>query len=148
MRRSTCSSILLPAALILVLVVPQGQAARPLNPVGEVSIELQGVGLLVGASWGHGVLWFKGKKYPFRVEGLSVGDVGLAKISARGKVYNMKKPLDITGTYGALGAGVALAGGVAGLTMQNERGVIIDLSATQQGVKLNIGPQGLTITMR
>ena len=26
--------------------------------------------------------------------------------------------------------------------------VVIDLSATQQGVKLNLGPQGLTITMR
>ncbi len=37
--------------------------------------------------------------------------------------------------------------GPAGLALQNERGVVIDLSATQQGVKLNIGPQGLTIRM-
>jgi hypothetical protein len=74
--------------------------------------------------------------------------VGFAKISARGKVYNLKRPLDLSGTYGALGAGVALAGGVAGLAMQNERGVVIDLSAMQAGIKLNIGPQGLTIRMR
>lgn len=123
-------------------------AAKPMRSVGHVSLELKGVGAIVGVSWGHGVLWFKGKKYPFRVEGLSVGDVGFANISARGKVYNLRRPLDITGTYGALGAGVALAGGVAGLAMQNERGVVIDLSATQQGIKLNLGPQGLTITMR
>lgn len=148
MRRPARSIALLLALIFLVLCASPLIAARPLPPVGEVTIELKGVGAIFGVSWGHGVLYFKGKRYPFRIEGLSVGDVGFAKISARGKVYNLKKPLDITGTYGALGAGVALAGGVAGLAMQNERGVVIDLTAFQQGVKLNLGPQGLTITMR
>jgi hypothetical protein len=148
MPRPARSILLLLALISLVLCASPLIAARPLPPVGEVTIELKGVGAIFGVSWGHGVLYFKGKRYPFRIEGLSVGDIGFAKISARGKVYNLKRPLDITGTYGALGAGVALAGGVAGLAMQNERGVVIDLSATQQGVKLNLGPQGLTITMR
>ncbi len=136
------------STIFLILATSSLDAKKPLPSVGEVTIDIKGVGALVGVSWGHGVLWFKGKKYPFHIEGLSVGDVGFAKISARGKVYNLKKVLDFSGTYAAAGAGVALAGGVAGLAMQNERGVIIDLSATQQGVKLNIGPQGLTIRMR
>jgi hypothetical protein len=148
MRRKVRSSWLLLAAILLLLPASAGRAEKPLPPMGEVSIELTGLAVGVGLSWGHGVLWFKGKKYPFHIEGLSVGDIGYAKVSARGKVYNLKNVLDFSGTYGALGAGVALAGGVAGLTMENERGVIIDLSATQQGVKLNIGPQGLTIRMR
>ncbi|MBI4796185.1 MAG: DUF1134 domain-containing protein [Deltaproteobacteria bacterium] len=148
MRRPTPTALLLLTIILFGLSASPLPAAKPLPPVGEVSIELKGVGAIFGVSWGHGVLWFKGKKYPFRVEGLSVGDVGYAEIKARGKVYNLKKPLDITGTYAAVGAGVALAGGVAGLAMQNERGVVIDLSATQSGVKLNLGPQGLTITMR
>jgi hypothetical protein len=148
MRLPTCGRLLLLTAIILALAAAPGPAARPLPPVGQVTIELKGVGAIFGVSWGHGVLYFKGKKYPFRIEGLSIGDIGYAKISARGKVYNLRKPLDITGTYGAVGAGVALAGGVAGLAMQNEQGVVIDLSATQEGVKLNLGPQGLTITMR
>ena len=147
MRPPTRSTWFLLAIIILVFCASPLPAAKPLPRVGEVTIDIKGVGAIVGISWGHGVLWFKGKKYPFHVEGLSVGDIGFAKISARGKVYNLKKPLDISGTYGALGAGVALAGGAAGLTMQNERGVVIDLSATQQGVKLNLGPQGLTIRM-
>ncbi|MBI4644024.1 MAG: DUF1134 domain-containing protein [Deltaproteobacteria bacterium] len=148
MRRPTPTALLLLTIILFGLSASPLSAAKPLPPVGEVSIELKGVGAIFGVSWGHGVLWFKGKKYPFRVEGLSVGDVGYAEIKARGKVYNLKKPLDITGTYAAVGAGVALAGGVAGLAMQNEWGVVIDLSATQSGVKLNLGPQGLTITMR
>jgi hypothetical protein len=148
MRRPTPSILVLLGAIFLSLTASPAPAEKPLPPVGEVTIELKGVGAIFGVSWGHGVLWFKGKKYPFHIEGLSLGDVGYAKVSARGKVYNLKHPYDLSGTYGALGAGVALAGGVAGLTMKNERGVIIDLSATQQGVKLNLGPQGLTIRMR
>jgi hypothetical protein len=50
------------------------------------------------------------------------------------------------GNYAAVGAGVTLAGGVAGLKMQNQSGVIINLYAVQQGVQLNIGPQGFTIS--
>jgi hypothetical protein len=140
--------LLLLAFILLLLSAAPGWAQKPLPPVGEVSIELTGVAVGVGLSWGHGVLSFRGKSYPFRIEGLSVGDVGYARVSARGKVYNLKIAHDLSGTYGALGAGVALAGGVAGLTMRNERGVIMDLSATQEGIKLNIGPQGLTIKMR
>jgi hypothetical protein len=147
MRPQTRRTLLL-AIIILVFCTTPLAATKPMPVVGKVTIELKGVGAIVGVSWGHGVLWFKGKRYPFRVEGLSVGDIGFAKISARGKVYNLKKPLDLTGTYAAAGAGVALAGGVAGLAMQNEQGVVIDLTATQTGVKLNLGPQGLTITMR
>jgi hypothetical protein len=148
MRYPSRFGLLLLSLLFIVLSASPLGAKKPLPVVGHVSIELKGVGAIFGVSWGHGVLWFKGRKYPIRVEGLSLGDVGFAKISARGPVYNLRRPMDITGTYGALGAGVALAGGVAGLAMQNERGVVIDLSATQQGVKLNLGPQGLTITMR
>ena len=147
MARPLRSSLLFFMAIFLVLSTSSLDAKKSLPPVGEVTIDIKGVGAIVGVSWGHGVLWFKGKKYPFHVEGLSLGDVGFAKISARGKVYNRKRPSAISGAYGALGAGVALAGGVAGLAMQNERGVVIDLSATQQGVKLNLGPQGLTIRM-
>ncbi len=140
-------------ALVFLLLAPvspaAGQAQRkPLHPVADISVEFTGVAVGVGVSWGSGVLKFKGKSYPLRVEGLSLGDVGYAKVFARGKVYNLHHAYDISGTYGALGAGVALAEGVAGLTMRNERGVIIDLAATQEGVKLNLGPQGLTIKLK
>lgn len=147
MGRPTRAALLFLAIVAISLSASPLPAAKPLQPVGTVTMELQGVGAIFGVSWGHGVLHFKGKKYPFRVEGLSVGDVGYAKVSAHGKVYNQKRVMSFAGTYGALGAGVALAGGVAGLTMQNESGVIIDLAATQEGVKLNLGPQGLSIRM-
>ena len=75
-----------------------------------------------------------------------MGSVGVSTINAVGNVYNMTDISQFSGNYAAVGAGITLAGGVAGLTMQNQSGVIINLYAVQQGVQLNIGPQGFTIS--
>ncbi len=135
------------AALLLVTVTP-GVAQSPYYAVGSVSIDMTSVGAGVGFSTGSGVLRFKGHRYLFRIEGLSVGNVGVSSISAVGNVYNMVDVSQFPGNYAAAGAGISLAGGVAGLTMQNQRGVIINLYAVQQGVQLNIGPQGFNVIMQ
>jgi hypothetical protein len=135
-------------AAVLLLAVTPGVAQGPYYAVGSVSIDMMSVGAGVGFSSGSGVLMFKGQRLLFKIDGLSVGNVGVSSISAVGNVYNMTKVSQFTGNYAAAGAGIALAGGVAGLKMQNQSGVIINLYAVQQGVQLNIGPQGFTITMR
>jgi hypothetical protein len=134
------------AALLLLAVIP-GNAQAPYYPVGSVSIDMTSVAAGVGFSSGSGVLRFKGKSYLFKIDGLSVGNVGISSISAVGNVYHMVNVSQFPGNYAAVGAGVAIAGGMAGLKMQNQSGVIINLYAVQQGVQLNIGPQGFNITM-
>jgi len=135
------------AALLLVAVTP-GTAQQPYYPIGSVSIDMTSVAAGIGFSSGSGVLRFEGKRHLFKIDGLSVGNVGIASISAVGNVYNMKNISQFAGNYAAVGAGIALAGGAAGLKMQNQSGVIINLYAVQQGVQLNIGPQGFNITMQ
>jgi hypothetical protein len=56
------------------------------------------VGVGIGWSWGKGVLSFKGKQYPFKVDGICVVDVGITKANAVGKVYHLKKLSDFNGT--------------------------------------------------
>ena len=133
--------------LLLVAVTP-GSAQNPYYAVGTVSIDMTSVGVGIGFSSGSGVLRFNGNSYVFKIDGLSVGAVGIASISAVGNVYNLSDVSQFAGNYAAAGAGIALAGGRAGLTLQNQSGVIIDLYAVQQGVELNIGPQGFKITMK
>ncbi len=135
------------AALLLVLVTP-GVAQGPYYTVGSVSLELTSVGVGVGFSKGSGVLRFKGQLYNFKITGLSVGSVGVASVMAMGNVYNMTDVSQFPGNYAAAGAGIALVDGRAGLTMQNQKGAIINLYALQQGVELNVGPQGFTIVMQ
>lgn len=117
-------------------------------PVGEVTIEATQVAAGVGYSWGDGTLKFEGKEYKFAVKGINVAAVGIAKISAVGDVYNLKSASDINGTYAAVSAGLSLAKGVAGLSMRNDKGVVINLRSVQQGVQLNLGVDGFTIQMK
>ena len=51
------------------------------------------------------------------------------------------------GTYVAAEAGFALAGGMGGMALRNQNGVILHLHSVTQGVKLQLGPSGLAITM-
>ncbi len=135
------------AVLLLLVTASTGHAQRS-YPAGTVSIDLTSVAAGVGTSWGSGVLRYQGKTYRFTVTGLTVGDVGVSTVSAVGNVYNLNKPSDLGGNYAAVGAGIAVAGGVSGVTMQNQKGVQIQLYSVVQGVQLTIGPQGFNIEMR
>jgi len=102
----------------------------------------------VGLHWGGGTLTYKGKDYPVDVTGLSVGDVGVSKIEASGKVYNLKGLADFDGNYTAVGAGATVAGGGAVTTMRNQNGVTVDLVATTQGVKFALGGGGVDMKVK
>ena len=142
--------ILLSLAMVVLLgvAVTPGNAAEPYYPVGTVSIDMTSVAVGIGFSSGSGVLRYNGQRYIFKIDGLSVGAVGIASISAMGNVYNLSNVSQFAGSYAAAGAGIALSDGRAGLTLQNRAGVIINLYALQEGVELNIGPQGFKITMQ
>ncbi len=146
MRTKRILVILAMMALLLAVVVSGHAQREPLS--GTVSIDLTSIAAGVGTSWGSGVLRYQGKTYPFSVTGISVGDVGFSSISAVGNVYNLYRPGDLAGNYAAVGAGVAVAGGVGGVSMQNQKGVLIQLYSVQQGVQLTIGAQGFKIDMR
>jgi hypothetical protein len=119
------------------------------QPVGKVSIEEKQIGLIIGGSMGGGTLAFEGKEYPFKLTGLSAGlNVGLSKMSATGEVYDMKEVSQFPGTYTKLNASVALGGGMGGLRLKNENGVIMTLHSRTKGLELNLGTvSGVTVTM-
>jgi hypothetical protein len=118
------------------------------KPSGRVTMESKSVAAGVGVSWGDGKLTFKGKEYPFSIDGLSVVDWGISRVSATGDVYNLTDVSKFAGTYFAAEAGFTLAGGVGGITMRNSEGVIINVRSTSRGASLTLGPAGLRITMK
>ncbi len=122
--------------------------AKELQPVGKIQIDDTQVSFIIGGSWGKGVLSYKGVDYEFKIKGLKVGAIGVAKVSAVGTVYNMSSLSKFSGTYVAGQAGVALAGGVGGSVLENQNKVYIRLSSTQQGAALNFGVDGLTIELK
>ncbi len=122
--------------------------AKEEQPSGTVSISTTSVAIGIGGQWGSGVLLYKGKHYNFDITGLSLIDVGITTISAEGNVYRLNKVEDFAGTYRSAGAGIALAAGAGAATMENQNGVVINLTSTEKGIKFKLAPEGITIKMR
>ena len=68
------------------------------KPDATVKLSEGTVAVGIGWSWGKGVLTYQGKTYPFKVEGLTVGEVGVTKAEATGDVFNLKKLEDFNGS--------------------------------------------------
>jgi hypothetical protein len=123
-------------------------AAEKATPSGKLAIESRSIAAGIGITWGDGKLTFKGKDYPFSIDGLTLVDFGISKASAAGEVYNLTDPAKLAGTYVAAEAGIVLAGGVGGMVLRNQDGVIIHLHSVSTGAKLQLGTSGLTIKMK
>ena len=115
---------------------------------GKVTLESKSIAVGVGVSWGDGVLEYRGKKYPFTVEGLSVRDLGVAKVSAQGTVTNLKKLEDLNGNYVLAATGGAVGGGAGVAALENQNGVEMALTATGQDVKLSIAQGGVAFKLK
>jgi len=114
---------------------------------GTLDISEGSVAVGIGFSWGHGTLTYGGKQYRVKVEGLSVGEVGVTKATATGKVTNLKSIGDFSGNFTAGGAGATVGGGAGISIMKNQNGVVIELKSTTQGASLKLAASGIKLTV-
>jgi hypothetical protein len=147
MQRATAIVTVVGLCLVSLVVGMSAPSAQE-GTSGKVTLESKSVAVGAGVSWGDGILEYKGKKYPFTVEGLSIVDLGVSKVSARGNVKNLKKVEDFAGTYTAAGAGGTVGGGAAVAAMKNQNGVEMSLTATTQGVKFALAGAGVTVKLK
>jgi hypothetical protein len=131
----------------LVMIVAGLAGAQPRNPDATLTLSEGSVAVGVGFSWGNGVLTYKGKTYPVRVEGLSVGELGVIRATAKGEVSHLAKLADFAGNYAAVGAGATAGGGAGTTVMKNQNGVVIELQSTTQGASLRLGTEGVRLTL-
>jgi hypothetical protein len=122
-------------------------AAEAQPPDATLKVHMASIAVGVGYSWGGGIVTFQGQEYPCRVDGLSVGEVGISSAEAIGNVYNLTNIEDFSGDYLAVSAGAVLAGGGDVTTMRNQHGVVIDLIGTSQGAKIMLAVQGVKIAL-
>lgn len=115
---------------------------------GTVEIDATQLAFIVSGKFGGGVLKFQGKEYAFKGGGLGIGGIGVQKIKATGKVYNLTDVSKFPGTYVAARAGATLGKGKNVISVSNQHGVIIDLKASTEGVALSIGADGLVVKMK
>ena len=142
------------AALLLILGVMAGSTQAVTHhskPDATLRLSTGGFALGIGVNWGSGTLTYRGKNYPVKVKGLSVGRVGATSSSTYGEVFNLKNLQDFNGHYnvGAEGTrGITIAKGKAGTLMHNQAGVIVRLAATQTGLDVNATGGGVDMQIQ
>jgi hypothetical protein len=116
---------------------------------GTVSVVFAKAGLIVGAGRGRGVLTYRGADYRFRVSGLSLGvTIGASAMRLTGNVSGLRELSDFSGTYDAVGAGGALAGGFGGVQLTNKKGVVITLQGVAAGLEFAANRSGIRISLQ
>jgi hypothetical protein len=115
---------------------------------GAVRVTIAKAGLVVGAGAGQGTLTFRHRAYPFTVQGLSLGVTAGASVSKlHGRADYINELSDFAGSYTVVGGGAALVGGVSGVHLKNDKGVIITLVGLKTGVELAANISSVVIVL-
>ncbi len=132
---------------VLSLGFAQDAAAQKRMPDATASITLTSLSFIGGIEWGKGELNFKGKNYTFKVKGLKAGAIGIKRDSVHARVYNLKNPMDLGGTFLVGEAAVTVAGGGSARVMKNQNGVEMHLFSVTMGADLTLAAEGLNVRM-
>jgi len=124
-------------------------AVAGLSPDGTIDMREVQVAYIGSGTGGSGTLFFRGRAYPFSVEGLGVGGIGASTIDATGEVYKLPSLAQFPGAYAEARYGFAVGSASAGdLWLENNAGVILHLKAKRTGLMLSLGGDAMVISMR
>lgn len=126
--------IRLGAIALLALIVPVTPSLAQAS--GHVRLKIVKAGLIGGGGLGNGVLTYRGRDYPFRVYGLSLGVTAGASVSRlAGPATGIGQVGDFAGSYDSIGGGGAFVAGLGGVQLRNEKGVVISLQGPRAGLE-------------
>ena len=145
--------------LLLALVLAAAGPVWADSPDGTISFEVDSFlewspraslpATEMGISWVQGVLSFEGKPHTFKMKGLKTSIPGIRRLSGLGDVYNLKAAADLAGTYHkAAPAGSTSIGGEKVLVIQNDKGVVIKVVSTTQGLDFKLAASGVKIKLK
>ncbi len=135
------------AAGLMAIMAGVSAAADEKMPDATVQISEGSVAVGIGWSWGRGDLNFQRTTHHFKIEGLSVAEVGVTKAVATGSVYNLKSIDDFDGVYVAASAGATAVKGAGVSSLRNDKGVVINLKSETKGANIKVAASGLKVTL-
>ena len=136
------------ATAVLVICAGLATSSHAQAP-GYIRVVFAKAGLIAGAGGGRGVLTYRGRDYPFRVSGLSLGvTIGASAMRLAGRVTGLREVKDFAGTYDAAGGGGAFVGGVGGVQLTNKKGVSITLQGIEAGMEFAANRSAIRISLQ
>jgi hypothetical protein len=136
------------AAALAVATVVAAAPSQSQAATGTVRLHIVKAGVVIGGSDGYGILSFGHRHYRLKVNGSGIGTLGVATVDLVGTVSNLRRASDIVGSYSDAGAGLAIGGGSSAATLQNDRGVILQLQGPQTGLQVSLSLGGTTIALQ
>ena len=130
---------------------PAAFAKDPVAPGhidGLVTIRAHSADVGVGYTWGDGTLAFHGHHYPFTVKGVDVAAVGYSTVVGHGRVYNLHRLSDFTGTYAASTGEATVGNGLGGQILVNGTGVQLRIDDITKGARLSGSANGIQLTLK
>jgi len=114
-------------------------------PSATVTIREWSAAYYAQAETGKGTLYYNGQKHHFTISGGGVGGSGAQKVSATGKVYNLNKLSDFSGTYHGISRGLTLIEGKMHAKLTNQNGVTMYLAGETEGLASSLGVQAFEV---
>ena len=142
-------SFVLRAGLAAVIAIGGASFSSAYADSGAIRISMLKAGWFIGASGGNGTLTFHGRRYRLSIGGLSAGLVfGASQTELLGRVTNIRRPSDVAGVYGAVGAGAAVGYGSRAIVLRNGNGAVLEMKGRQVGLEANFDLSGLQISLQ
>src|SRR6266481_2174047 len=116
------------------------------SPSATVSIHEWSAAYYGSAAAGKGTLYYRGRHH-FTISGLGAGGMGAQKISATGKVYNLNRLSDFSGTYHGISRGLTLIEGKMHAKLTNGNGVVMYLAGQTEGLASSLGAQAFEVNL-
>ncbi len=117
------------------------------TPDATITISGHIIALGVGYEWARGTLVYQGRSIPFWVRGISLIDIGAAKIVGSGEVFDLKSIADFEGRYVGSTFGSAVSKGASLALLKNDHGVSIRVRSDVSGLRFNFSGIGVRIRL-
>ena len=98
-------------------------------------------------AWDGGQIDYQGRNHAFRITGLSVANVSEGSASAAGIVKRLRKLPEFAGYYVAAAEGAVTVGHPVTF-LRNNRGVLIQLVASEAGLRFRVSANGVLIRFK
>ena len=147
MKNNHLNSALITITVLLLAACASMTRAPSSAPSATVRIQEWSAAYYGSAAAGKGTLYYNGERHRFTISGLGAGGAGAQKISATGKVYNLKNLSAFSGTYRGMSGGLTLIEGKMHAKLKNGNGVVMYLAGETEGLASSMGVQAFEVNL-
>src|SRR6478735_2000736 len=148
MKINFTNSIFASLTFLLIAGCASMTQAPSTTPSATVSIHEWSAAYYAQAEHGKGTLYYNGQSHRFTISGGGLGGSGVQKTSATGKVYNLNRLSDFSGTYHGISSGLTLIEGQMHAKLTNQNGVVMYLAGQTEGLASSLGAQAFEVNLK